>query len=114
MTKVIYDFGSGQETVTYTISNGNKVGSSDAIIGQTMTSTSQFYTDKNNTVGFQNLGITFLGKQDLNLIQSTTDSFSGSPVTHTYTYQYDSGNRVINSTITTPGFSATSTSYTYK
>ena len=115
MTKAIYGDGTGQETITYTISNGNSVGYSDATTGsQTYTSTSSFFTDKTNTIGFENMGVTFFGKGDVNLIQSVTDSYSGNPITHNYTYQYDSQNRVVNQTITTSGFNSTSTSYTYK
>ena len=114
MTKAIYGSGSGQETMTYTISNGNTVSNIDVTGSITYTTTSQYFTDKTNTIGFENMGVTFFGKQDVNLIQSVTDSFSGTAVTHTYTYQYDSQNRVVNETITTPGFNSTSTSYTYK
>ncbi len=114
MTKAIYGDAGNQEVITYTISNGNHVGYADAAGGQTSTSTSEFYLDKTNTVGSENMGITFFGKQDKNLIQSVTDTYSGSPVMHSYSYQYDTQNRVVSTTITTSGFNTTSTAYSYK
>jgi hypothetical protein len=114
MTKAIYGDAGNQEIITYTITNGNSVAYSDAAGGQTFTSTSQFYLDKTNTIGFENMGISFFGKQDKNLKQSVTDTYSGSAVAHSYTYQYDSQNRVASNTISTAGAYTTSTAYTYK
>lgn len=53
----------------------------------------QFLTDKVNTIGNENGGITFLGKQNFNLPQSYTVSGS-MQYSMVYTYEYDSKGRV--------------------
>ena len=115
LTKIVLNSGtSTSETITFTVVNGNRVGTSYLTGGFTYTGTSQYLMDKINTIGYENMGITFMGKQEKNLVQTAAISMSGVSLTQTYTYQYDSQNRVTNSIVTTPGQNAISTSYAYK
>lgn len=58
----------------------------------------QFYTDKTNTIDYENMGISFLGKQNKNPVkQETNTSIYGSDTnshTTTYTYEYDNKGRI--------------------
>jgi hypothetical protein len=67
----------------------------------------EYYIDKNNTIGNENRGIYFLGKDSKNLVKSA--KYTGTTVTtvskrkrstsdYSYTYEFDSKNRVIKST----------------
>lgn len=68
-------------------------------ISNTNKSDFQFYTDKKNTIGNENRGMSFLGKQNKNPIKKTTYSnFSGSDFVDTetisFTYEYDAKGRI--------------------
>lgn len=54
------------------------------------TTTYQYYTDKANTMGVENMGVEFLGKQSQNLIKSETKNGTAK----NYTYEFDSKGRV--------------------
>lgn len=59
----------------------------------------QFYKDKINTIEFENMGISFMGKQNKNPIKEeiSTFTFEGDPSqikTNTYTYEYYSKGRI--------------------
>lgn len=86
----IFTESGNSDTTSYTISNGNTI----STITSWYTSTNQFLTDKTNTIGFENMGISFWGKQDKNLISSNTTDYGTGPQTDTYTYEYDSNGRV--------------------
>lgn len=62
----------------------------------------QFYLDKTNTIEFENMGISFFGKQNKNPVKeekrtSTYDSDTYTDIT-TYTYEYDSKGRITKQT----------------
>ena len=59
----------------------------------------QFLTDKVNTIEYENMGISYMGKQNKNLISKETNTFTfhGEFVpgeTITYTYEYDAKGRI--------------------
>jgi hypothetical protein len=115
MTKIVLEAGTAdQETMEFTISNGNRVGTVYTFGGETMNLISQYLTDKTNTTGSENMGIAFMGKQDKNLMQSITTTYSGFTLIQSYSYQYDAKDRVVKSTTTTNGLDPNSSSYTYK
>jgi hypothetical protein len=75
----------------------------DTVI-QNGASTFKYYSDKSNTIGNENRGIAFLGKQNTNLLSNildqkwlTTDTLS---LITDYRYEFDSKNRVIKQYIT--------------
>ena len=75
-----------------------------------MTSTCEFNTDKLNTIGYYNLGISFYGKSNKNLVKKATYGTDFD----SYTYEYDSKGRVIKEIVskTTRGTSYTVCTYT--
>jgi hypothetical protein len=85
-------------------SNGNLVSSSyeymanDTLI-QSGASVFKYYTDKSNSIGNQNRGIPFLGKQNTNLLLSISDqkwhSYDTLRLTTSYRYEFDNQNRVV-------------------
>jgi len=56
----------------------------------------EFYTDKKNTIDYENMGIFFLGKQNNNPIKKEIETTSGwdEDYTYTYTYEYDAKGRI--------------------
>jgi hypothetical protein len=66
-----------------------------------------YFTDKRNTIGNENKGISFLGKQNKNLLQTVLDnkwlSSDTLRVTTNYRYEYDDHNRVVKQYITPLG-----------
>lgn len=55
----------------------------------------EFYTDKANTIDFENMGISFFGKQNKNPVKQQTETYTGRPAYSTnYTYEYDSKGRI--------------------
>jgi hypothetical protein len=76
---------------SYTIENGNVVKMVSASnSGYSETETYTYYTDKPNTIGNENHGVFYCGKQSKNLLKSKTNRGH----TDTYTYEFDSKNRV--------------------
>jgi hypothetical protein len=83
--------------------------------------TFEYYLDKTSTIRNINRGINFLGKESKNLIQSEKYTQSNPDVflknsESTYTYQFDSKNRVIKSistTLHTNGSNVKTTKYQY-
>lgn len=79
------------DTVAYTIINGNETQAKypgNEYFNYT-------YTNTTNTIGRENEGITFLGKQSKNLVQSSTHTYqshTSDPIT--ITYAYDNKGRV--------------------
>lgn len=58
-----------------------------------------FYTDKTNTIDFENMGIFFLGKQNKNPVRQEIETFSEGPGgTIDYTYEYDAKGRITKKT----------------
>jgi hypothetical protein len=59
----------------------------------------QFFTDKTNSIDYENFGVSFLGKQNTNPIKqetktSSTDGGSAHTNITTYTYEYDNIGRI--------------------
>lgn len=74
----------------------------------------QFFTDKTNTIEYENMGITFFGKQNKNPIkqETTTYTYDGEVAptqTITYTYEYDAKGRITKQTSNDGDYSV----YTY-
>jgi hypothetical protein len=97
------------DTVVYTITNGN--------VTQVKYPGNEYfnytYTNSNNTIGKENEGISFLGKQNKNLGKSSTHTYqsqTSNPTTSTY--EYDNKGRVKMLT-TSDGSSSWSVTYTY-
>jgi hypothetical protein len=118
-----YIFTSSADTATYwyTIKNGNINGINGISTNQSnpysITETFSYYTDKQNTIGDQNSGIAFLGKQNNNLVKTLLYNLNNysPPDTLQYWYKFDSKNRVIMSySSLTLGSYVDSTRYTYK
>lgn len=114
-------------TMNYTYTNGNNTSLSGSISfwGSTIpiTGTCDYYTDKTNTIGDENHGITFKGKSTKNLGKSMAVTITGmSNVTGNITFEFDTKGRVskevqttinldlINNSSTT---TTTTTVYTY-
>lgn len=68
-----------------------------------------YYLDRNNTIGNKNIGITFKGNDNQNLIKTKTSS---NGIITTYTYEFDSLKRVKKQIITENSHSTVFT-YTY-
>jgi hypothetical protein len=77
---------------TYTFSGGNLVEGKESFQHNFYDWKYTYYTDRVNTIGVENLGVSFMGKQSKNLIKSETKKETGKEVT--YTYEFDSKNRV--------------------
>jgi len=92
-----------------TYSDGNLISSryqfiiNDTVI-QNGTSIFKYYTEQFNTIGNENRGITFFGKQNTNLLLSISDqnwqSADTLRLTTAYRYEFDNKNRVIKQYIT--------------
>lgn len=68
---------------------------SAADFGTTYRTDYQFYTDKTNTIDYENMGIYFFGKQNLNPIKQEIEVSAEWPAdTTTYTYEYDTKGRI--------------------
>ncbi|HET6559516.1 MAG TPA: hypothetical protein VFG54_19490 [Prolixibacteraceae bacterium] len=58
-----------------------------------------FYTDKTNTIDFENMGIFFFGKQNNNPVKKEIETFSeGDGGTIEYSYEYDAKGRITRKT----------------
>ncbi len=100
MTQNKYYDKEGNET-TYSACEylgGNEVSNTMIDLGNNktqMTLTSQYYTDKANTIGNENLGSDFTGSGSKNPIQSSTSRVAGFPtVIYHFNYHYDSKGRI--------------------
>lgn len=75
----------------------------------------QFYKDKSNTIGNENIGISFMGKQNKNPIKQETNTITynnevASPQTVSYTYEYDANGWITKQTSSNGDYSV----YTYE
>lgn len=106
-------------TATYTILNGNTT--SIIYLMNNNVAKAQFtelftFNDKSNTIGLENQGISFMGKQNKNLASSYTSTEKDLTnnttysTTTQYTYEYDNKGRVTKQTETD---SSSSDTYTY-
>lgn len=87
----------GSDSFSYSWVNGNKVSETSSFSGEVKAYT--YFTNKDNTIGFENMGMYYLGKTSKNLISELVDSLPFNPTTtFTYTYEFDSQNRVTKST----------------
>ncbi len=75
---------------TYTIGGGNVLEDKESFQNNLDYWIYTYYTDKANTIGIENMGVSFSGKQSKNLVKSKTNGGH----TVTYTYEFDSKNRV--------------------
>jgi len=105
----------------YTITNGNVSNMYMTLTDQynpyVITETFFYYTDKKNTIGDQNRGITFLGKQNNNLLKTLIydEGSYYTPDTIQYNYKFDAKNRVVMLYVhLESGNYIDSTRYTYK
>jgi len=117
-TKTIFYKG----TSKYTIFNENTISltTSDIYTTDSLIQTEQYtFKDTSNTIGLENQGIFFLGKQNKNL--TSTYTFITNDVTNNYTstnnytdtYEYDSKGRVTKQTETDNSNNTTISIYTY-
>ncbi|MBL7933437.1 MAG: hypothetical protein JNL60_16140 [Bacteroidia bacterium] len=108
---------SGQTTVlNFVITNGNQTSMSTTFSGFPMTMTIEYFTDKTNTIGNVNHGMTIFGKDSKNLAKKMSTNVLGQTTASDITYQFDSKNRVskMSQTQTVSGITTSnSTSYTY-
>jgi len=79
-------------THTYTWANGNLISSTNDPSGSL---TFTYHTDKTNTIGNDNKGMSFFGKESKNLINTSTN---GSGTVLVYSHEYDSQGRVTKET----------------
>lgn len=101
----------------YTVSNGNVATSLETSTNGSTTnnySTSyDYFSDKANTIEIENMGISFFGKQNKNIVKTGTQTYnSGSPSITTFIYEFDSKNRVTKQT-SAYGTNVDYTIYTY-
>ena len=86
------------DITTYTITSGNTTGreyvSTYNDVSTTSNDTFEFFTDKTNTIGYENMGVTFFGKQDNNLQKKRTQTGESYSYISNYSYEYDSYGRV--------------------
>lgn len=98
MIKSIYVSGSYTYTETFVITNGNRFSQifSENYNGEvnTTTYTFDYYYDKTNTIDLENMGITYFGKSNKNLIKKIME-ISPNYDTLSYFYEFDAKNRVI-------------------
>ena len=76
-------------------------------VGKEETTTYEYYLDKINTIGNDNRGMSFMGKDSKNLVKTvkytgttvnTVSKMKRSTSDYSYTYEFDSKNRVVKST----------------
>lgn len=115
----IRELWSDNQDKNYVIANGNVV-SSYGTWEWGYEETYELLKDKKNTIGYENMGIFFMGRQDANLRSSVTSKNKdeyGKWHTYkdSYTYEYDSKNRVIKKTEISEGEQTSNryTTYTY-
>lgn len=110
--------GTKHDSYTYTCWNNDKI-TSDGVdvygnkIGGGIT-TNEFYADKLNTVGNENIGISYFGKQNNCLIKTSYVTFQGNIDTLAYyTYEFDSTGRVATEIKTKSGNGAVTRKFKY-
>ncbi|MEI7727167.1 MAG: hypothetical protein WCK09_18805 [Bacteroidota bacterium] len=77
---------------------------------QPMAETYEHFPNTYNTLGNQNLGMMFMGKSDINLTKSSAVA-STIPLSATYSYTFDTGNRVIKKSVRGNGLTVGSLNY---
>jgi hypothetical protein len=106
--------GSETSVTTLTITDGNSTSGTVTYQGFTVNMIISHNTTKENTIGQENEGVAFLGKQDVNLITSMVYSYNGTTMmTTTYQYEFDTKGRVIKCT-ESDGTDTWITNYSYK
>jgi hypothetical protein len=87
--------------------NGNVLEVLDGNVLKEGTTTYEYYLDKINTIGNDNRGMSFMGKDSKNLVKTvkytgttvnTVNEMKRSTSDYSYTYEFDSKNRVVKST----------------
>ena len=100
-------------TVFYTIKDGNMITKAFLYSGQYDSTFYENFTSSKNTIGNDNIGLSFLGRQNVSLytlVNEKSSTHATSP--HTCTYEFDSQNRV-KIVRSGEGGSATTITYTY-
>ena len=92
--------GTQHDIYSYTCWNNDKIASDEVDVYGNKTgggiTTNEFYVEKLNTVGNENIGIAYFGKQNNCLIKTSYVTFQGNIDTLAYyTYEFDSIGRVI-------------------
>lgn len=107
----------------YKVSNGNTIEMSNTYYSAQSAANKEIYTYKflpnsTNTIGNENIGITFYGKQNKNLVEVTShilqDAFRKNNSSYSYSYEYDNKKRVTKRILTGIGIlEGRYTLYTY-
>jgi hypothetical protein len=118
LTRQSYAYGAGYDSISYLYMLSG-LNDSISIQHQQDAATHNLVTIRYTylpTIDSRNFGLTFLGKQNTNLINTETDSqvLNGSTysITYTYSYTFDSQGRVTQQ-VQTSGTSTYTTAYTY-
>jgi hypothetical protein len=91
--------GDNAYTLTYTISGGNTIKRLMDYKGSLSEDSYKYLPNQANTIGNENMGITYYGKQDKNLVHEISSFYvqNATTTTSTYIYAFDSQNRVVKS-----------------
>jgi hypothetical protein len=91
--------GDNTYTLTYTISGGNTVKRIMDNKGYLSEDSYKYISRQANTTGYENMGISYYGKQDKNLVHEISSFYiqSATTATRNYVYVFDSQNRVVKS-----------------
>jgi|WetSurMetagenome_2_1015567.scaffolds.fasta_scaffold10629_6 hypothetical protein len=91
MTRMVVVSVANDTAITnYTILDGNVISETSSGDSYEYSYTYDYYYDKSNTIGDENQGIYFLGKQSVNLVRNKIST----SVLKTYTYEFDEKGRV--------------------
>jgi len=107
-----------KDSVQLVISGGNIINLTDTVYFGTMVVSTgkiiyEYFTDKTNTIGEQNYGMSFVGKMNQNLVKTEIQTFGVTPTVINYAYETDSQGRVTKKIILNGG-NYSSVSYTYE
>src|ERR1039457_2473758 len=97
------------------IQNGNNASMSvslSALGGGSVTENYEYYLNTTNTLGNTNIGMMFLGKSNTNLIKSSVTN-NTPPKSGTYTYTFDSMNRISKEFLRGEGLMTSTVNLTY-
>lgn len=101
-------------TAIYSIKDGNMITEAFFYSGQYDSTFYEFSTATKNTIGNENMGLSFLGKQNINLFNLMNEKSSTHGTSpYTYTYEFDSQNRVSKLVREGEGNSTVTSTYTY-
>lgn len=108
----IHQFYDTNNQWTFIIRNGNR-STAKRIVSGVITNLNYLYSQKNNTIGMENNGMSFLGKQNINLTSKEIfHQIPNLPDTLDYSYEFDNKDRVVKQIIINSG-KADTIIYTY-